>query len=444
VGAKEATLNYLQDRGMAAIGSVASQVGKKFISVRAGGKSIGDSFSEAWKFGKERFTLKNISSQLKDGIKAEVNTVKKFKSVISAKKDIQKASEEAATFAKELVSDAKHRISTGEKKPKYRRALEYGENCATQKVKDLRAAVELSLMNPTPENIQLKNKLVMEVQSDKLAMFKLNQVGEEFVPTRAVFNETITGVSNSVDDAVMRRLSEISGIPKDRIFPMNASSKQKLDLQMGKKVTFDRDITYYYKNAKGEWVYFDQKGTEALYNSELRRFLKEPDLNATKKYDHTVIEDILGHKESYGKDLKKMIDPEFRRLPLDDPKKVSDAIVFKAKERFDTCRELLKQAENAANDTEMLKMQSKALSEMIEGCRQEVKTFDLLVSRQAARIDILGESKISGRLHAAVEVLRRMTENQTPFERIEVALETIGYSVDSLAEDIGKLAISIG
>jgi hypothetical protein len=37
-----------------------------------------------------------------------------------------------------------------------------------------------------------------------------------------------------------------------------------------------------------------------------------------------------------------------------------------------------------------------------------------------------------------------MTENQTPFERIEVALETIGYSVDSLAEDIGKLAISIG
>ena len=444
VGAKEATLNYLQDRGMAAIGSVASQVGKKFISVRAGGKSIGDSFSEAWKFGKERFTLKNISSQLKDGIKAEVNTVKKFKSVISAKKDIQKASEEAATFAKELVSDAKYRISTGEKKPKYRRALEYGENCATQKVEDLRAAVELSLMNPTPENIQLKNKLVMEVQSDKLAMFKLNQVGEEFVPTRAVFNETITGVSNSVDDAVMRRLSEISGIPKDRIFPMNASSKQKLDLQMGKKVTFDRDITYYYKNAKGEWVYFDQKGTEALYNSELRRFLKEPDLNATKKYDHTVIEDILGHKESYGKDLKKMIDPEFRRLPLDDPKKVSDAIVFKAKERFDTCRELLKQAENAANDTEMLKMQSKALSEMIEGCRQEVKTFDLLVSRQAARIDILGESKISGRLHAAVEVLRRMTENQTPFERIEVALETIGYSVDSLAEDIGKLAISIG
>lgn len=36
VGAKEATLNYLQDRGMAAIGSVASQVGKNsYLSVLA-------------------------------------------------------------------------------------------------------------------------------------------------------------------------------------------------------------------------------------------------------------------------------------------------------------------------------------------------------------------------------------------------------------------------
>ena len=52
-------------------------------------------------------------------------------------------------------------------------AIEFGKARAKQNVEDLQAACDLYKMNPTPENLKLRNDLIMKCQSDKQTMFML-------------------------------------------------------------------------------------------------------------------------------------------------------------------------------------------------------------------------------------------------------------------------------
>ena len=86
----------------------------------------------------------------------------------------------------------------------------------------------------------------------------------------------------------------------------------------------------------------------------------------------------------------------------------------------------------------------KELGELVEGCRQEVKTFDIMLSRNAARFPINKKDMIPANLHKAIEVLRKLTTGEATLDQTEIALDLIGYTYDSLAASVGKLAIDIG
>ena len=81
---------------------------------------------------------------------------------------------------------------------------------------------------------------------------------------------------------------------------------------------------------------------------------------------------------------------------------------------------------------------------LVEGCRQEVKTFDIMLSRNAARFPINKKDMIPANLHKAIEVLRKLTTGEATLDQTEIALDLIGYTYDSLAASVGKLAIDIG
>ena len=91
----------------------------------------------------------------------------------------------------------------------------------------------------------------------------------------------------------------------------------------------DRDWTAYYVDSKGQTVYFDQITTEQIYNKSFYKAAtgaESADLKIAnrfaKKTDQTVIQDILGHKESYATDLPKVLDGPSRHS-AQQPEKVS-------------------------------------------------------------------------------------------------------------------------
>ena len=163
------------------------------------------------------------------------------------------------------------------------------------------------------------------------------------------------------------------------------------------------------------------------------------------KMDQTNVQDVLNHPESYGEDLQRALDPKLHKEALVNPNKVGEAVTFKGKERFARGEALLKEAELLTDPVEKLAKQSDAIGEMLEGCRQEVKVFDNFVdSRDIARIDINGVSKISDNLRAAIEVMRTAEKGTTTLGQIDTALAALGYTRDMVAEEMGDVVRAIG
>ena len=364
---------------------------------------------------------------------------------------------------------------------RYDKALDAAKENARKKIQRVQQLSDdlYDSMRATPEARQEFVKQVLELQRDKHAINLLNH--DSVSPKlRAEINTTLMNIHAKVDKNVKRRLSEITGIPEDRILTLNASASGHENLVMGRKVTYDRDITYYYLNDDGIWQYFSQRGTEKLYDLELRRtsleltgqkeLLKNLDGPEAAKYsteglDHTNIEDVDFHPESYGEaNLNKMIDPYHQREDLVNPEKVADTIMEKGEKEFTKYHQLMDEAEkmmrNASNldpnigETimeEALRKQGVALSHLIEGCRQNVKCFRLLAARLAARSDKLsvrgdltGGLKVSDKLMKGIALIDKMDKYDASPEAIEVALRYIGYNgFESIGAELANLALAI-
>ncbi len=163
-----------------------------------------------------------------------------------------------------------------------------------------------------------------------------------------------------------------------------------------------------------------------------------------KKMDQTVVEDVLGHAESYGLDLGKMITEKLQGEKLMDPTKVAQAVMYKGRERFYEAAKMLKEAASKTNPGEKLELQSTAIGEMMEGCRQQMKVFDLLQSRDIARIGVNGTSQISSTLRDGIAVVRRMVEGKADMNQTQAALKSLGFTLNSLTEAMYHTVEAIG
>lgn len=433
VGAKIVGREYLMEKGMAfgmkKVGEMAAKAGITKDSLK-------DAFQE----------MKAEAGEFFSSIKGKVT-----KNAISNSKNAMDVARRNADQFMDLVKSQKTPNPLDD-------AVDYGRKRALQDVKDLQAAVELYHMNPmSPENLKLKNQLVIKCQKNKQAMYLLQNYADDSLDlTRKELNETLGEMYAKADLNAKKTLSQIYGIPADRIEVFNASKNADLDLmRKGKKVTIDRDVTYFYRNAKGEKVYFDQNMTTQIYNHQIadaglgfRSQSAELSNKFAKSIDQTNIEDVLNHPESYGKDIDILMDANGVHQQLSNPRKVADAVTYKGKEWFRDGDALLKQAENALDETERLTLRSEAVGKYMEGLRQGMKQFKNYIDpRDIARAGENGGSKISMRLRTAICECEKLFEPGSrgcTLAELDDMLTRMGYTRDSLLEELGETLFNIG
>lgn len=167
----------------------------------------------------------------------------------------------------------------------------------------------------------------------------------------------------------------------------------------------------------------------------LQRLEEKQAAIAQRLYDQTVIEDVLGHPESYGDDLNRIIDEKYFGESLKDPAKVAEAIMHKGTSRFDYADKLWAQAQATDGMLKRELLQAQAVNETMEGCRQIKKVFDLLLARDQYRNL---PPKISNELKEAVGLLRPLNGVDYKLSQVEMALAEKGYTFRSLNKAVSE------
>lgn len=426
---------------------------REFVMDQAGGYAMEKMSKIAKNAGLTPEAIKKGAMEMVDEGKGFLNTIK-GKVMKNALNDSTEASKRAISKSKMIKEMAKSKPLTKAEK-ELLEISEFGFEHAKEQVRDLQAAVDLYRMNPHgPGNKEMLNKLILDVQQNKQAMYLLNNADESLNYVRSKFNTTLETIYEETDSAVKKKLSQGTGIPEHMIEKLNATTSDKMKLIKGQKVTMDRDVTYFWKDANGDIHYFSQKNTTELYNKEFYQKSLGYKASDSKfanrwagKMDQTNIEDVLHHAESYGKDLDNMLKPELHKQALLDPTKVGDTVTYKGKEWFGKGEALLENAKGITDLTERQLMQSQGVSSIMEGIRQEVKQFDNFVNpRNIARLQANGASRIPDNLRAAVECCRRINkmESADALLQIERELSLLGFTRDSFAEAMGQAIKDIG
>ena len=112
----------------------------------------------------------------------------------------------------------------------------------------------------------------------------------------------------------------------------------------------------------------------------------------------------------------------------------AEAVLHKGTSRFDWADDLWRQAE-AATGWEKECLQAHSVSEMMEGCRQLKKVFQLLMNRDTIRNTV---PKIPKDLKEAVKIIWNLDGVNITLSQAEVLLKTKGYTFQSLAEAVSN------
>lgn len=379
----------------------------------------------------------------------------------SAKKG--RITKEACAKSDQLQAKAKAEVNSPEAKLKTKgmkpeRDLKLGEAYtdakANRNIEDLHAIIEMCRENPTPENLALKRRLVIEVQADKTAMHKLrNLMDPDYIMVKAEFNREWYGINAKVDKTVINKLAEKYGISPEQIKLENVSSSKTTQLLEGKALTMDRDTTYYYVNARGEKVYFDQSLTDQIYKQSLHKEALGFEASSQelanqfgRKVDHTVIEDVAHHPESFGEDIGTLMNPNRHGESLVNPNKVADTITFKGADRFRSADMRFKMADQLTGEAK-LQMERLAINDVKEGAYMIAKDGDsFVIPMDKARADVNGGLLVSDKLRRAIEHCRLVdTDNPIHVEELQLRLKGEGYnSFSEVAVDLGETFRRVG
>ena len=108
-------------------------------------------------------------------------------------------------------------------------------------------------------------------------------------------------------------------------------------------------------------------------------------------------------------------------------------------------RKMFDEAKGIADDVERMNLQADALNEIFEGCRSNVKTFDIIAGRDAQRVYINGGLQVSKRLRNGIEMLRKLTsDGTTNIDAVEYGLKQMGYTLESICDDLGDALRKVG
>ena len=397
--------------------------------------------------------MREAIQNAKKGFEKPYNTLKGWLLRESAEKSLE-ATRRASSVAEMRLNAAKNapRLPGDLNLDK---AMATGRANAAEKVKNLRAAIEMAEQNGEWTNIALKNRLILEVQGDKQAMYMLKNASSKYDVVRKELNGTLKSIYEITDAKSIAELSK--KYPGRKIRVMNATSSKAEQLASGKTITMDRDITYYFVDENNVPHYLPHEEVVEVYNRNFyettRRFTSKSNVIAdssassaevygryAKGKDQTVIQDVLHDNESFGVDWEKLADKSRHGEALTNPTKVGDAMTFKGYDRFQSAEKLLQEAETITNEAERLLVQSKAVNEYMEGLRQMAKEFNNFVKPyDIARYKVNGTSMIPQHMREAVEMVEDMFKagSTVSIDQIQRAFRSMNYSFYQFADDMG-------
>ena len=397
--------------------------------------------------------MREAIQNAKKGFEKPYNTLKGWLFRESAEKSLE-ATRRASSVAEMRLNAAKNapRLPGDLNLDK---AMATGRANAAEKVKNLRAAIEMAEQNGEWTNVALKNRLILEVQGDKQAMYMLKNASSKYDVVRKELNGTLKNIYEITDAKSIAELSK--KYPGRKIQVMNATSSKADMLASGKTITMDRDITYYFVDENNVTHYLPHEEVVEVYNRNFyettRRFTSKSNVIAdssassaevygryAKGKDQTVIQDVLHDNESFGVDWEKLADKSRHGEALTNPTKVGDAMTFKGYDRFQSAEKLLQEAETITNEAERLLVQSKAVNEYMEGLRQMAKEFNNFVKPyDIARYKVNGTSMIPQHMREAVEMVEDMFKagSTVSIDQIQRAFRSMNYSFYQFADDMG-------
>lgn len=365
---------------------------------------------------------------------------KKTKGILENSKIVKS---KAASQADDAIDAFRKHPEMSDLDKKLDQVYKNGQAHGKAKVDDLQAAQWLMENNPTPENVKLYKKKVLEVQRDKFAMHEMNKLADGNT-TRATFNKELDNVYKDVDDEVRKILKE-QGYELDEK-PFAATSSNKADLAEGKKVTFDRDVTY--KTVDGKDV--PQKAAQEAYEKAFYKRTTGIDAPSDKAarewaqmHDQSVVQ--KGSKVSYEEDLNPVIKDWDQKLS--NAEHTGDVMTYKSTEWFEQTNDMIKKANTLEDSGLRLDMLEQALSKRQEAARQMVKQFRYVHERDLAAQTKGAISRISEKMRYGMEISSRLFAtgaDQLTLGEVEAILAKKDLTLELLSNWLGKTLTTIG
>ena len=396
-------------------------------------------------------SVENMTKQAKEAASDYFSETigKKTKGILEKSKSVKS---KAASQADEAIEAFRKHPEMSDLDKKLDQVYKNGQAHGKAKVDDLQAAQWLMENNPTPENVKLYKKKVLEVQRDKFAMHEMNKLADGN-STRASFNKELDNVYKDVDEEVRKILKE-QGYDLDEK-PFAATSSNKADLVEGKKVTFDRDVTYktidgkdvpqeiaqdayekaFYKRTTGMDAPIDPKNINSKKSTVAQEWAQMHDQSVVQK----------GSKVSYEEDLNPVIKDWDQKLS--NAEHTGEVMTYKSTEWFEQTSKMIKKANTLEDSGLRLDMLEQALSKRQEATRQMVKQFRYVHERDLAAQTKGAISKISEKMRFGMEISSRLFStgaDQLTLGEVEAILVKKDLTLELLSSWLGSTLTKIG
>lgn len=349
----------------------------------------------------------------------------------------------------------------------------YAHDWAVQGMKDWMAVVDLCDMyvkdgKPIPGSvIALRRKISISGQKNPM----LKKMMRNYKPKdpkmnhyRQMFNEELYGTKEAggkdgiyakvqeevkMELAIEARKQGFTDVLPDKIEVETVSGNKLEKLWDGETVAMDLDEHYYYKNAKGEKVAFDQAFTEQCHNRHLYEIATGYESHFQHiaddfalEMDSNVIQDIAHHHDSLSLDAPNLMEGGAKlKLRLKDPEKVAQTITFKTNDRVIRARKYVEMAETITDYDAKMQMGAKACYELQEAGYMSAKDASRFVfAMDEARYDVNGQHFVSDKLRRAISHCKLVdTDNPISAAELEKRIKSEGYSsMAELGDDLGN------
>ena len=404
-------------------------------------KGVGKKFAPK-QFEAAAKSVENMTKQAKEAASDYFSETigKRTKGILENSKNVKS---KVASQADEAIGAFKKHPEMSDLDKKLDQVYRNGQAHGKAKVEDLQAAQWLMENNPTPENVKLYKKKVLEVQRDKFAMHQMNSLADGN-STRAAFNKELDNVYKDVDDEVRKILKE-QGYELDEK-PFAATSSNKADLVEGKKVTFDRDVTY--KTVDGGDV--PQKAAQEAYEKAFYKRTTGIDAPSDKAarewaqmHDQTVVQ--KGSAVSYEDDLNPVIKDWDQKLT--NAEHTGRVMTYKSTEWFHETDQMIRKANTLEDSGLRLDMLEQALSKRQEAARQMVKQFRYVHERDLAAQTKGAISQISEKMRYGMEISSRLFStgaDRLTLGEAEAILAKKDLTLELLSHWLGNTLTTIG